>query len=147
MERIAGLATIAALAATGCHTTWDIAPRELTKLNGYRAPQTVVLEDTGGGTVDFSGGSRLTLSSPQGEVSLRVREARVEGPTFVAVPRGEEGPVAIDLRQLGRVQVRNFSVGKTVGLTVGVTLGAAAVAVGLGVLFWASALSAGTSTQ
>jgi len=66
---------------SGCYATWDVSHHELAKLDGYRAPQTVVLKSTDGADVAF--GPKSHLITDDGDV--RLASASVEKGTFIGV--------------------------------------------------------------
>jgi hypothetical protein len=66
---------------SGCYATWDVSHHELAKLDGYRAPQTVVLKSTDGADVTFGPKSHLITD----EDDVRLASASVEKGTFIGV--------------------------------------------------------------
>lgn len=53
---------------SGCYTTWDIAPRELNKLAGYREPARIPLTDKDGNTFEFNQRTELRVHQPNGSM-------------------------------------------------------------------------------
>ncbi len=68
-------------ALTGCYATWDLPHRELAKLDGYRAPKTVVLKSTSDEDVTFGPNTHLIVD----ERDVRVASASVANGSLVVV--------------------------------------------------------------
>jgi hypothetical protein len=118
-----------ATTCTGCFSTWDISPRELNRLNGYREPQVVPIADNNGKEVAFDPRTELRFYGPDGEMQDKAKFASIDvaGSTFTGIARGERRTVSVDLSQVSEVQARKFSIGKTIAVGVGVPAGVALV--------------------
>lgn len=143
-----------ATTCTGCYSAWDISPRALTSLNGYRAPQTVKIADDHGEEVAFDPETELRFYGPDGELQDKAKFASIDvkDSMFTGVARAEpdEGgtldpwdasmlsvvrdgrrTLSVELSRttrISKVQARKFSLGKTIAVSVGVPAGVAAVA-------------------
>jgi acetyltransferase-like isoleucine patch superfamily enzyme len=109
---------------SGCYATWDVSHRELARLDGYRAPQMVMLKSTSGDDVAFGPKSHLLTE----EHDVRLASASVVNGTFVGVtPSPSPTTAQVRLTGEGTVIVANPS-----RLLTG--LGVAALSVATGVL-------------
>jgi hypothetical protein len=136
------LAALLFMPCIGCYSTWDIAPRELIKLDGYRAPAAATIVDKRGHQVEVDPKTELLFITvnkiPVVEArftSIDVREAPKEW-WLSGVLHGDGTAIRVDLNQIGRVKATRFSPGKTavvvvvpvvatgifIGLVVGVIL-------------------------
>src|SRR6185437_6424247 len=52
---------------SGCYSTWDIAPSEMKKLDGYRAPMGKVVHDKAGADVPVDASTELAFRATTGE--------------------------------------------------------------------------------
>lgn len=106
---------------TGCYNTFQLAPQELYKLDGYNDRGTVHLTSLDGDDVEVGPKTKLSLYAASGqEQTAAYSSVRINGNTMAARLRSTGAPVEIDLAQVIDVEARNFSVGKTVGLSVGI---------------------------
>jgi hypothetical protein len=126
-----GSLALLALSLAGCYATWDVSPRELQKLDGYRAPQRVELQAKRGKVVSYGEDTTLVLhaGSTATEEHLDAADLDAERRVLRGVDH-ERKPVALAIENIDRVEVKELSTGGTVGLTVGVVTGAATVGVG-----------------
>lgn len=125
------LALMTASNAAGCYSTWDIEPRTLLKLNGFRAGQTVELPTSDGNTVNFNADSTVHLEGKDGveaDVQLGVVVAHQSMLLARTIPDAQT--LNVDLGRLSRVQLVNNSPEKTGLLVTGSVLGAVSGAVG-----------------
>jgi len=129
------LASLAVLACTSCYSTWDIAPTELQRLDGYRAPAAVRLRDRAGSDdqVRFDKDTVLRFSGEHHEPE-QYRFAAI-GPVYPQALVGVEAragrPVTVDLTDVTTVTASRFSTGKTVALTVVVSTVATSAAIAI----------------
>jgi hypothetical protein len=131
-------ASLLAGAASGCYSTWDIAPRDLRALDGFREGQTRVIAGAGDDEIEFTSRTELSLRGTDGlETGGTFRSINVRGPIFYGIKREQGEYISADLSRMANVQVRNFSTGKTVGLSVGLGLGVPAL-VALGAAIYAA---------
>jgi hypothetical protein len=116
-----------ALSTTGCYATWDVAPREVTKLHRYVAPKRVELSTSSGGKFDFNQDTELQFHQASGVLATRYSEVEVRGDVLHG--RDEHGVPAlpVDLRRVDTVRASRLSPGGTAGLVIGVTTGAMTV--------------------
>lgn len=119
------LLAAATLHSSGCYATWDISPREVGKLDGYRVPERVELRAETGERFKFYEGTSLDFHDGDGEreyAEIRIRDGRLTG-------KDERGELirAVDLASTSQVRVKRMSTGGTVGLVVGVSAGALTV--------------------
>lgn len=120
-------ALLVAVSCTGCYSTWDIAPRELGRLDGYRATAPVKLRDQEGSVVEFDEESELQLRRGSAVLEEKLVAASANGPLLTAIRRTDQSPLYIDLRRVETARVKRFSTGKTAA-TVGVVVGVGATA-------------------
>jgi hypothetical protein len=118
MKPISGLMAGVMIATTcsGCYSTWDVAPRELTKLNGYREPQQVPLVDQEGDTFAFDKRTELSFQTAGGATQDKAKFSAIDvnGTMFSGAARGAPRTVNVELGTLSNVEARRFSIGKTV---------------------------------
>jgi hypothetical protein len=110
-------------ATSGCYSTWDIAPRTLVRLDGFREGQTrmLVSADAEREEVKFTADSELIFRDAKGnQISGQFRSLDLTGPVLVGVRRDNNVNLEVDLSRSPYVSLKNFSVGKTIGATVGV---------------------------
>jgi hypothetical protein len=134
MKLISGLmvGVMVATTCSGCYSTWDIAPQELTKLNGYREPQKVPLADQEGSELEFDRRTELSFYTAEGATQDKAKFSAIDvnGTVLSGAARGAPRTVNVDLATLSNVEARRFSVGKTVAagaiplgvLTVAITV-------------------------
>ncbi len=122
--------------ATGCYSTWDVAPRSLVRLDTFREGQTRQIEraNSDGGEVLFNADTELRFVDVNGgKVAARLSSVDLQGGRLVGIERKQNLPISIDLSRVASVQARNFSVGKTVGLSIGLGIGVPIATFGLAI--------------
>jgi hypothetical protein len=127
MSSTRSLATVTffAIAVTGCYSTWDIDPRSIVSLNGFREGETreIWTAEEDPAEVKFTSDTELRFQDATGvEVSETFRAVHVQGRMFVGVERDQGTDIKVDLSRV-TVEAKNFSMGKTVGLSLGLGLG------------------------
>jgi hypothetical protein len=157
-RRGAVLAAVLTLPCVGCYTTWDIAPRELGKLDGYRAPAPTVIFDTKDEKVVVDEGLELGFTArdpapgapplaPYARQELVVKFDAIDvhvAPNewwLSGILHGDKRWIRVDLNQVKKVVAQRYSHGKTAGLVIGCVAGTAAIFVGITlglVASWAS---------
>lgn len=145
---IAALA-LAASAAAGCYSSWDIQPQGLVVLNGFREGQTRVLyagrpTDEEGAQVPFNEETILHFRTSDGAgIEAKYREIDVTGPIFRGVESEKGRAITVDLRSVMGVEVKNYSTGRAVGVTAGIIGGSLGV---VGAVTFTTFLLLGTAT-
>ncbi len=129
------LALLLTTTCTGCYSTWDIAPSEMKKLDGYHAPLGRMVRDKAGADVlvDTSTDLSFKASATTAEVHAKFDSIDVpaDPPKYLSGARHGDGlRLWVDLDQVGRIRAKRLSESKTTALVFGV-LGATAVTVGL----------------
>ncbi|HRI69833.1 MAG TPA: hypothetical protein PK156_36640 [Polyangium sp.] len=125
------LALMTASNAAGCYSTWDIEPRTLLKLNGFRAGQTVELPTSDGKTVNFNADSTVHLEGNDGiETDAQLGVVVTHHSLLLAKTIPDAQTLNVDLGRLSRVQIVNSSSEKTGLLVTGGVLGAVSGALG-----------------
>jgi hypothetical protein len=117
-----------AMASAGCFSTWDVAPRSLTSLNGYQEPATVEMVDTSGDGHTFDKITELRFNTADGAppVKAKFSSIQVNGSALTGTMRPDARPFAIDLAKVNAVEARRYSALKT-GLAIGIPVGATVV--------------------
>ena len=124
------LTLVTATNAAGCYSTWDIEPRTLLKLNGFRAGQTVQLPSWDG-EVDFDAESIVHLEGKDGvEADIQFNAIQIQEPVLFGLTRPDRMALNVDLQRMSKVQIRKFSTTKTGLLATGAVLGAASGTIG-----------------
>ena len=137
MRRVSFLLILSMLPAStsGCYWTWDVAPRELAKLDGYRPPSVVPLADVRGETFTFDKTTKLRLEEPEAAtVRGPFTSIDVRGPILTGTTT-DHPPWGIDLGKVTSLEARKFSPEKTVALGLGLAATVGAVVL----LAWALA--------
>ncbi len=146
------VASLGMLACSSCYSTWDIAPTELSRLQGYRAPAAAAIADKDGADVRVDEDTRLRFERKGYEpedhrfasidaVDQRALLGEEAPPTWVSGSGAYEpdrSRVMVDLSEVSNVQARRFSVGKTVALSVGVSVVGTAAVAGIVLAVWAA---------
>ncbi len=138
------LAVLLTTPCAGCFFTWEVPVKEVTRLDGFRAPGERELTDKYGNKFSVDEETELRFHpQPNPEYppvpDLKGRFTAIdvhEGPEawlFQGVLRGKGEPVRIDLRQVVSVEAKRYSRGGTaaailvptlaVGLAMGITMG------------------------
>jgi len=114
---------------SGCYSTWDIAPSEMKKLDGYRAPMGKVVHDKAGADVPVDASTELAFRATTGEHIEAKFDSLTVPPSFptglLGTVHGEERRVWIDLARVGSVTAKRYSAQKTGNLVAGILAGAA----------------------
>ena len=133
---------IIATTCSGCYSTWDVAPKELTKLNGFRDRQKVEIVDQDGDPFVFDRATELSFQTADGTVQDKAKFSSIDinGSMLTGAARGAPRTVSIDLNTLSNIEARHFSVGKTVAAGV-IPIGVATI---LLTAVYISALSSAT---
>jgi hypothetical protein len=114
--------TVGSLACSGCYSTWDVGPNQISKLDSYRSPQKIELVSKEGDSFTFDR-----------DTTIRVPEGRPDGYRFETIDEavGTITGTTVDGLHVSLasddVKAEKFSVSKTVAVSVGVPLGIAAV--------------------
>lgn len=129
------LALLLTTTCSGCYATWDIAPSEMKKLDGYRAPLGRIVHDEAGADVLVDTSTELSFkaSATIAEVHAKFDSIDVpaDTPRYLSGNRHGDGlHIWVDLDQVGRIRAKRLSESKTTALVFGV-LAATAVTVGL----------------
>lgn len=116
LSRIARTAVALALSTnlTGCYSTWDIQPRALIRLDGFRPGDKRSLGIVDGENLPFTNESKLYFHGVDDrEAEMSFRAINVNYPIFTG-QKAETGEVLyVDLSRLSEVKVRNKSEAKT----------------------------------
>lgn len=111
---------VALLGASGCYTTWDIRPAQLTKLHGLGEGDPRTLIDVHGEEFQVDTRTEIQLYGPgseEPEVAAKWAWVTVDGPILGAVKHNGR-TISVDLRQYGRARAERLSVGRTVAAIV-----------------------------
>lgn len=129
------LATLIAAANTAaCYSTWDITPRTLLKLNGFRAGETVNLPTRQGEYVEFDDETTVHLEGIDGvQTDAQFDAIKTHWPVLVGSTIPDGVKLNVELQRMSKVQIRKFSPGQTALLTTGAILGAVSGAIGGGI--------------
>jgi hypothetical protein len=133
--RLAFLASVLMVCA-GCYSTWDIAPKSLTALDGFHEPEARPLADMAGDEVKFDSNTELHFMDSSGAPkNVKFATIAVSGTSLTGTTKPFNYPFAIDLRQVSEAQIKKFSWGKT-ALLVGIIIAAVVVTpIVLGIVF------------
>lgn len=142
ITRTAALAL--AVASAGCFSTWDVAPKSLTALNSYHAPQEVPIADTSGDPVAFGPGTELQFLGSE-PARAKFASIRVDGSTFTGIARDDGRTVTVDLDHTMLVKAKRYSPVKT-GLAIGIPVGVATILTVVGAVIAARSANAGDDT-
>jgi hypothetical protein len=121
------------LACSGCYSTWDVGPNQISRLQSYRSPEQIELVSKEGETFTFD--RDTTLIVPGG---------RPDGYRFESIESADgtiRGETVEGLRisvASSDVKAERFSVSKTVALSVGVPVGVTAIGA---LIVWGMAVS------
>lgn len=122
----------------GCYSTWDIQPKSLHALDGFRVGSyTPSLQATNGEVIEFDESTSLQFKGNTFPVSDEIRflSVDVEEEMLIGTMRGKGGRVQIDLSQLRGVRAQKPAPGKTAGMVLGIVAGSGLFLFGLAVLF------------
>ena len=122
---LAATALLLSVGLAGCYNTYQVPPPELPKLHGFREGQKVTLQSVDDDAVPVDAGSELTLESVVAPpITERYSAINFNGSLFVGAVRGRDVSVNLDLANITKVQVRNYSRGKAFafGFGLGVPL-------------------------
>ena len=139
------LALLLTTTCSGCYSTWDIAPSEMKKLDGYRAPLGRMVHDKAGADVLVDTSTELSLKASATIAEVHAKfdsiDVSADPPTYLSGTRhGDHLHLWVNLDQVGHVTAKRFSESKTTALVFGV-LAATAVTVGLTYLAVKSSIS------
>lgn len=124
--------TLVGTSTSGCYSTWDLAPRELNKLAGYRMPDRVTLVDKDGEALDFDCETELRVRHGDGSPtdvgplgSIDIKDSVLSGK-----PCGcnNGGQVTLYVDQVTAVEARRYSTNKTMAYVAASTMGTIALA-------------------
>jgi hypothetical protein len=130
-----------AVGCSGCYSTWDLAPKEVDKLQSFRAPEKIALTTKDGESVTFDQDTQLVTEDGNGYRFASIDHADGHGELSGETPEGNH--IDLDLSASAGVRAKHFSVGHTVVASVAVSVGLAAVAgIVVGVVGFEKSMSA-----
>ncbi|HRI71348.1 MAG TPA: ferritin-like domain-containing protein [Polyangium sp.] len=108
---------------TGCYSTWDLTPKGVVALDGFRTGQPIAISTTTNETIIFRDDSSLRFKAANGqETEAKFQSIAVEGSIFTGVEKEKGSRYVIDLSQMRSVQADVFSPGKTALATTGIVV-------------------------
>lgn len=124
---------------TGCYSTWDVPHGELRKLDAYRPPKVVTLQDDTGEEVEFDRHASFVVPDARGRPKhFHVESAKVLDGTFFAY-HPKQGLLRIPLERDRTVTIKKYETGST-GLAIGAASVGGAVFAILMIYVYSSAL-------
>ena len=121
---LAVLGLISTTGASGCYSTWDLTPRGVLQLNGFRSGNYIDVETTENERIPFTKDTKLSFYGSDQAVAEEVTFSKIELRRNVLIGEDAESgqKLLVDLSRMNTVQATNFSVGKTALLATGVTI-------------------------
>ncbi len=106
---------------TGCYSTWDLTPKGVVALDGFRTGQPITISTTTNETIIFRDDSSLRFQAANGQqTEAQFQSIEVDGSIFTGVEKEHGSRYVIDLAQMRGVQANVFSPGKTALATTGI---------------------------
>ncbi len=114
---------LTAAATTGCYSTWDVAPKALFHLEGFREGDTKTIQTADGDQIPFTSDTELHFRAKDGSMAeAQFRAIQVQDPIVVGIERKTGVPLEIDTSRLDMVQAKNFSTRNTALAITGVAI-------------------------
>lgn len=114
----------------GCYATWDVHPRELRQLDGFRegTRDKRTLHDIHGEAVEVDERTTYRMypyEDPAPDVNAKLAAVQVDGPKLTIETGGDHRVLVLDMPRYTRMRVDAFSKGQTITAAV---LGSVALA-------------------
>ncbi len=122
---------LAVSVGTGCYSTWDVPHAQLRKLDGYRPPKVVTLQDDQGDKVAFDSHASIVAVDERGKSKrFRVDSAKVVDDNFYAF-NPNQGVLRIPLERDRTITIKKYDSGMTGLAIAGASVGGIAIAVAM----------------